>query len=329
MECFQDLYVGAQDMEGILGRSPIRQPSGEEDRLPTTEEVLQAVRKLKSNRAPGPDSLNAELIKVDDKKLTHRICKVIKEVCKTEKIPQQWKKGLMCPILKMDDNLVCENCRGITLLNTAYKVFSNLLLERLQPYVEKIVGSYHCAVRSDKSTSDQIHMFKQIMEETGECGVSTFYLFVDFKAAYDSNDRNELFKAVEEFSLPRKLRLMEATSENKCTVKTQKGISDPFVTRKGLRQSDVLSYMLFNIALDKAVRVAGLDIRGTTVHKSVQILTYADDTVIIGRYEGAVKEAFIQLETAAKQMGLMINYDKTQYMELSNSPTREKELYYK
>jgi hypothetical protein len=36
-----------------------------------------------------------------------------------------------------------------------------------------------------------------------------------------------------------------------------------------------------------------------------------------------MKEAFIQLETVAKQMGLMINYDKTKYMELSNSPTTE------
>jgi hypothetical protein len=45
-------------------------------------------------------------------------------------------------------------------------------------------------------------------------------------------------------------------------------------------------------------------------------------TLIIGRFERAMKEAFIQLERAAKQMGLMINY-KTKYMELSNSPTRE------
>jgi hypothetical protein len=37
-----------------------------------------------------------------------------------------------------------------------------------------------------------------------------------------------------------------------------------------------------------------------------------------------MKEAFIQLETAAKQMELMVNYDKTKYMELSNSPIREK-----
>jgi hypothetical protein len=36
-----------------------------------------------------------------------------------------------------------------------------------------------------------------------------------------------------------------------------------------------------------------------------------------------MKEAFVQLETATKQIGLMINYDKTKYMALSDSPTSE------
>jgi hypothetical protein len=124
-------------MEGLPEWLPIREPSGEEDRLPTTEKVLQAVKKLKNNRAPGPDGLNAELIKVDDNRLTHRICKVIEKERRTEKIPQQREEGLICPILKKGDCLVCENYHGITLLNTAYKVFSNILFERLQSYVEK------------------------------------------------------------------------------------------------------------------------------------------------------------------------------------------------
>jgi sorting nexin-29 len=128
---------------------------------------------------------------------------------------------------------VCENYHGITLLNTGYKVFSNILFERLQPYVEKIIGSYQCGFRSGKSTSDQIHTVRQIMEKMGEYGVSTFYLFMGFKAAYDISNRNELFKTMEEFALPGKLRrLVELTLENiRCKVKTQNGISAPFITR--------------------------------------------------------------------------------------------------
>jgi sorting nexin-29 len=87
---------------------------------------------------------------VNENKLTHRICKVTEKVWRTGKIPQQWGEGLICTILKKGDRLVCQNYCGVTLLNTAYKVFSNILLERLHPYVEKITGSYQCGFRSDK-----------------------------------------------------------------------------------------------------------------------------------------------------------------------------------
>jgi hypothetical protein len=48
-EYFQDLYGGTQDMEGLPEQLPIiREPNGEEDRPPTTEEVLQAIKKQKN-----------------------------------------------------------------------------------------------------------------------------------------------------------------------------------------------------------------------------------------------------------------------------------------
>jgi sorting nexin-29 len=64
-----------------------------------------------------------------------------------------------------------------------------MLFQRLQPYTEKLVGNYQCGFRSGKSTSDQLHTMRHISEKMGEYVVNTFYLFVDFKAAYDSIDR--------------------------------------------------------------------------------------------------------------------------------------------
>jgi sorting nexin-29 len=110
----------------------------------------------------------------------------------------------------------------------------------------------------------------------------------------------------------------------KCKVKTPSGITDPFDTKKGLQQGDELSCMLFNIALEKAVREANLDIRGTVLHRSVQIVACADDVVVVGRNENAVKDAFNRLDMAAQKMGLMINYDKTKYMETTCKPIKEK-----
>jgi hypothetical protein len=45
-------------------------------------------------------------------------------------------------------------------------------------------------------------------------------------------------------------------------------------------------------ALEKVIRETRLDIRDTILHKSLQILAYADDD-IIGRYGRTVKETYI------------------------------------
>jgi protein-disulfide isomerase-like protein with CxxC motif len=67
---------------------------------------------------------------------------------------------------------------------------------------------------------------------------------------------------------------------------------------------------LFNIALEKVIRDANINTRGTIFFKSVQILAYADGTDIIDRTEMAMKEAFINLEKAAYKMHLKINQEK-------------------
>jgi sorting nexin-29 len=46
---------------------------------------------------------------------------------------------------------------------------------------------------------------RHILEKTLEYGISTFNLFIDFKAAYDTINREKLFEAMKEFKIPQKL----------------------------------------------------------------------------------------------------------------------------
>jgi sorting nexin-29 len=170
-----------------------------ESGTPTIEEVKQTINKLKNNRAPGPDSINAELLKEGNTALIEKIHIIMERAWKMGKILQEWEEGIICSIFKKGDQLECSNYRGITLLNTAYKIFSNLLYERLQPHTEQTLGIYQREFRVGKSTSDQIHALRQILEKTHEHSVSMYHLFINFKAAYDSIDRDKLFEAMEEF----------------------------------------------------------------------------------------------------------------------------------
>jgi len=49
-----------------------------------------------------------------------------------EKIPEEWKKGLIIKPPKKGDLSYCKNWRGIMLLNMASKVFCRVILERVK-----------------------------------------------------------------------------------------------------------------------------------------------------------------------------------------------------
>ena len=53
-----------------------------------------------------------------------------------------------------------------------------------------------------RGTSDQIFTLRQILEKTQEFQVDTHHLFIDFKHAYDTPQRTELYKAMNRFEIP-------------------------------------------------------------------------------------------------------------------------------
>jgi sorting nexin-29 len=77
-----------------------------------------------------------------------------------------------------------------------------------------------------------------------------------------------------EFNIPNKLiRPTRMTMENtKCQVRIQSDLSDPITTKKGIRQGDSLACLLFNLALEKVVRNAGIQTNRTILYKSVYLL---------------------------------------------------------
>lgn len=44
--------------------------------------------------------------------------------------------------LKIEDKLNYNNYRGISILSTTYKTFSNIIYRRLEKYANKILGKY-------------------------------------------------------------------------------------------------------------------------------------------------------------------------------------------
>jgi hypothetical protein len=102
--------------------------------------------------------------------------------------------------------------------------------------------------------------------------------------------------------IPEKLiKLTKMTMDNsKARISTTEGVTNEINIERGVRQGDALSTTLFNIALDGAIKAAGLD-RAITV-SATQVIAYADDIALITRDK--------------KSLG-----DKTKYMIISRRKT--------
>ena len=57
-----------------------------------------------------------------------------------KELPEEWKKSIIVPICKKGDKTDCTNYRGLPLLPSTYKILSKILLSRLTPYTEEIIG---------------------------------------------------------------------------------------------------------------------------------------------------------------------------------------------
>lgn len=56
-----------------------------------------------------------------------------------EPIPEEWKTAIVCPIFKKENPTKRENYRRISLPDTCYQIFTSLILERKNPYIDQIV----------------------------------------------------------------------------------------------------------------------------------------------------------------------------------------------
>jgi hypothetical protein len=95
-----------------------------------------------------------------------------------------------------------------------------------------------------------------------------------------------------------------------------KHLSDTFPIQNGLKQGDALSPLLFNFALEYAIRRIQANRQGLKLNGTHQLLVYADGNLLGGSIHAINKNTDASV-VASKETGLEVNAEKTKYMCLS------------
>ena len=119
------------------------------------------------------------------------------------------------------------------------------------------------------------------------------------------------------------------------TVQVNGFLSKEFQIRNGVKQGDALSCGLFVLAIDPLLRNlnSNVHIEGVSIPVNpmevqvIKVLSYADDITIISR-NPFLQEIFTEYERFSLISGLVLNADKTEVFNTSQSPVRTSRVVY-
>ncbi|XP_071576349.1 uncharacterized protein [Temnothorax nylanderi] len=129
-EHFMNLLGGVEGRVRLGKEEGREEKEGEEEEEISLEEMRRVVKRLKDGKAMGRNGIPGEVWKRGGKELENWAWKYINRIWKGGGWPENWKEGIIAPIVKKGEGKKAEEYRGVTIMPSLYKVYTAILAER-------------------------------------------------------------------------------------------------------------------------------------------------------------------------------------------------------
>ena len=203
------------------------------------EEVSITLRQLSVGKAAGNDGVIMEMLRYP--RCFPFNSSLLMKCFELRLTPTQWRIGTIVPIPKActKDPLDPSQYKGITALSVVYKPLCKILGNRLVGVIEgeKLLSDEQIGFRSNRGCIDHVLALSLLGEKRLKEKKDTFLCFIDLKKAYDSVDRNLLWKQLELRGIKCSFlgMLKEIYRDIQCQVRVGEGSSGSCSVGRGLR----------------------------------------------------------------------------------------------
>ncbi|KAK2441392.1 hypothetical protein QL285_012694 [Trifolium repens] len=220
----------------------------------TNDEVTQALNQMHPFKAPGPDGFQGMFFKQYWHFIGDDVVRLISTAFETSGFPPSLAETLIALIPKTDCPQNFKEFRPISLCNTVYKLITKIMVNRLRPFLNQIIGPFQSSFLPGRGTTDNaiilqeaIHSMRKSKRKKGD-----MVFKIDLEKAYDNVSWEFLQACLTRSGFPHmsiKLIMFCVTSSSLSILWNGRRLPS-FTPTRGLRQGDPLSPYLFVLCME-------------------------------------------------------------------------------
>lgn len=237
----------------------------------TIEELKYACAKMKTGRAPGPDGVPAEAIKILVTAYPDIVLDAMNDVLVSQELPACWKLAKLTLLWKGAGLSSASDFRPICLLNTLGKTFERIIKERLETSIAERGGFSPRQFGFVKGAST-VHAVKTVVDRAANSRKTWVALIaLDVKNAFNSASWRIILEKLRKWGIQQYLINIVGSyfAERRIMVAREKHIS----VTAGVPQGSVLGPLLWNVLYDDVLKIDTM--------KEMECYAFADDLAVV------------------------------------------------
>ncbi|CAH9115366.1 unnamed protein product [Cuscuta europaea] len=286
------------------------------------KDIKAALFDIGDDKAPGPDGYSSAFFKSNWNLVGDDLVQATKEFFRTGKLLKQINHTVIALIPKTTHSPKVSDFRPISCTNVLYKVITKILAARLIPCLPGLIDLAQGAFVDGRLMFDNIFLAQELVRGYMRKRISPRCMIkVDLRKAYDTISWDFLQNALQGLGFPEKFIawIMECVTTASFSVSLNGLLYGHFKGKRGIRQGDPMSPLLFVMCLEYFSRMLNLRTKGPNFNFHPQCaslgishLAYADDLILFSRGDFFSIEILVNaLKEFGDASGLMVNHDKS------------------